>query len=185
MRRGGKLLAELVNKSHRKLTAIPVKSSGSGSTAKIKPVKQAPPVAPSKKVNLKPLNKPLSFRDYPIKHKSFAGALNDLDENWEEVNAMKREGEKFAFQFDKENDRGNKVGLRSYVIFHDIRDLVEYLGKYEAVQKALHNYKRSEKLFDSLKLVRWNKSATEWKPGPQHLLRKNSKAGKQAKKRRK
>jgi hypothetical protein len=147
----GKTLAELVNKN----------------ASKLKPY--SPPVPKQSKL---PLRRPISVRDFPVKHNSLAGVLRDLDENSAAINKLKNSDEKFAFEID---------GIRSYAIFYDIKDLSEYLSESAGIQQVLQKRTKSQELFKALKIVRWNKTATEWKPGPQKARRKSSHAGRQAK----
>lgn len=145
MKRGGKTLAEIVNK-----TRLPKK----------------PPLAP--------LGKALSIRDFPTKHKSLAGVLKDLEEHGDEINALKRPDENFAFQID---------GIRSYAVFGSIQQFARSLAESAGIQQVLKKRQDSQELYNSLKIVRWNKTAKEWKPKAQK--RKSSHAARQAKSRRK
>ena len=145
--RGGKTLAEIVNKANE------------------------PPKPKAPKLN--PLAKPISIRDFPIKHKSLAGVLKELEENAADIDKLKRPGEKWAFQVD---------GIRSYRTFEDIGLFVQEMLDSAGIQQVLKKRQASQELYNSLKLVRWNKTATEWKPKMQHR-KPPSHAARQAKSR--
>lgn len=152
--RGGKTLAEQVNKNLDKIQPVnrSTKTVGRTSRAKLQP--KAP--------ELKPLNTPISVRDYPLNARGLASTIKGLDENFAEINKLKRPREKFGFEID---------GIRSYAIFYDIRDLAEYLSESAGIQMVLKRRQQSAELFSKLKLVRWNRTAKEWKPGPQKLTK--------------
>lgn len=144
--RGGKTLAEIVNKYAGKLP---------------------PPRPPS---DLKRIGQPLSFRDIGLKSKSLAGALNELDKNYQAFEKLKKPGEHWAVQID---------GIRSYMTYSDLGLFAQEMKESGGIQQVLRKRADSQEIFSSLRLVRWNKSADEWKPGPQKRKRKASHAKRQ------
>lgn len=111
------------------------------------------PYQPIAKSTKAPLRKPLSVRSLPHKHKSLAGALKDLEENSRTLDKLKKPGELWGFEI------GGTSSLR---IFSDIRLVLDYLGESAGIQQVYHKRQKSQEVFNSLKLVRWNRSATEW-----------------------
>lgn len=100
-----------------------------------------------------PLGKPLSVRSLPHSHKSLARVLKDLEENERAIDALKKPDELWGFQI------GGTDSLR---LFSDIRLVLDYLGESAGIQQLYHKRQKSQEVFNSLKIVRWNKSATEW-----------------------
>jgi len=68
--------------------------------------------------------------------------------------AMKEEDEWFAFEIE---------GMRSYSIYSNMEFLLEDLQKYKVVEAEPFG----RELYGKIKIVRWNKSRTVWKPEPQ------------------
>jgi hypothetical protein len=166
---GGKTLVEIVNKHRAELKTLPPKA-----TIKIK----SPALAPKSTIKLKPLNSPLSIRDFSAGQKTLAGTLAYIEKHADELDRLKRPDEKWAFQLD---------GMKSYVIFSHIEDMVKKLRHYQSVKLLGRKHTpASDQFYDAIKLVRWNKTATEWKPEKQHMnKRQKSHAENQARHRRK
>lgn len=129
----------------------------------------------SSRKKLAPLNSPISIRDFPLKHKSLAGVLADLEENAEELDMLKKPDERWALQID---------GIRSYALFYNMRQLAQVYAESAGIQEVLKKRQDANELYSGLKLVRWNKSAAQWKPKAQKR-KKASHAARQAKSRKK
>lgn len=152
---GRKTLAELVNKNHKQL---------------IPPAKL--PV------------KPIFIRDFSSGTTNLATLFRAIERDPDlaaKIDAKKKKGEKWAFQID---------GTDSLNIFGDIRLLIDDAFRYEGIRPpygspdVFHKRSKSTNLFGKLKLVRWNKTATEWKQQRHVKKRKASHAHRQAKRRR-
>lgn len=140
--RGGKTLAETINKNKSKL----------------KPFN--PSVKKAKSKLLSP-DKPISIRDLPIKGKSLATALKEMERDPSKFDALKRSNERWGFQVGKEQ-------YGSIQIFGDIDLMVDYLRHYDgnaerASNSVFHKRSKSDRLFQSFKLVRWTGTNNEWK----------------------
>lgn len=165
---GGKTLVEIVNKHRTELKPLPSKA-----TVKI----ESPAVATKSTLKLKPLNSPLSIRNFSAGQKTLAGTLSYIEKHADELDKWKRPDEKWAFQFD---------GMRSYATFSHIEDMIKKLRYYNSVKRLLHKHTQaSDQFYNAIKLVRWNKTASEWKPEKQHMnKRQKSHAERQARSRR-
>ena len=135
-KRGGKTLAEIVNKNHQSLTPY------------------VPPASTKKK--LLPLNRPMSVRDFPIHKHSVAEALKYFEEHADELNAMKKPEERFAIEIDK---------TRSLAVFENIEVLVNEYLESEGIKALFHKRQKSKEVFNKLKIVRWNQGVNEWNSG--------------------
>jgi hypothetical protein len=147
----------LIRKGISAKTARPVQISGGKTLQEIvnKSLKTIPPKEAPK---LLPIRTPISVRDFPVKHKSLALVLSDLEANAKEINALKRPGEYFAWEVD---------GIKSYGIFADIELLARELGESAGIQQLFHKRSQGTTFINKLKIVRWNKRAKDWKPAPQ------------------
>lgn len=136
--------------------------------AKLQPI----PVHPK----LTPPGKPgLLVRDFPHSHKSLASVIKDLETNAKEIDKLKKPGDKFAFQIG---------GTDSLIIYSDIARIARYLSESAGIQQLFTKHQKSQEIYNSLKIIRWNKSATEWVR--QRQVKSNKKhAGRTAKNRRK
>lgn len=143
----GKTLAEIVNKESSRLSKL---------------TESVPAATKAQKdlgdLNLLPLNRAVSVRDFPVPAKTLPKFLNEISTRSPELGKLKRKGERFAFSID---------GNRSYQLYDDLDDLAEALEKYESFMTATPSDNR--KLYDVLKIVRWNKTRKEWKPAKQKL----------------
>lgn len=159
--RGGKTLAEIVNKYNE----------------------PKPSAKPSDSPRLAPLKRPISLRDLPgNKRKSLASLFRDIENDPSleaKINALKKPDEFFTFEIE---------GTRSIYPYRDIGLLLERF-KYEGKQAAFDIYHKRQKsidLFSKLKIVRWNDTATEWRAGAvKRTARKQAAAKRQAQHRRK
>lgn len=160
--RGGKTLAELVNKNSSKLTP-PVSKSKS-------PTSKLPPSKPVKKPHLLPKRSPIAFRDLPTKGRSLATVLKDMEANSAKFDAMKRDNEYWAFRI---------AGTDSRHIFRTAELMVQDAFKYGAGKgpygnkDVFHSRYRSENLFDKIELIRWTGGISEW--GNQRHVKKTKK----------
>jgi hypothetical protein len=146
----GRTLGDIVNKNHRSLTPYQ-------STAQKK---------------LAPLGKPMSFREIGLKGKTLAEVLDELDENGDLYEHLKRPGEKWAFQVTQPDGQN----IKSYHAFSSLSTFAQTLKDSAGIQQVLAKRQKSQELYKNLFLVRWNKSHTEWKPKPQKLSRKTLRA---------
>lgn len=124
----GKTLQEIVNKN---LASIPPKSA-----------------------SLLPLKSPYKLQSIPgVTNKSLAGIFNEIERDPSlaaKINALKKPGERFAFQID---------GMPSLHAYVDIEQLIEDAFKYEDAHAGFSIYSKRQKsrvLGDKLKIVRWN-----------------------------
>lgn len=109
-------------------------------------------------------------RDLPIERKSLSAVFNDIEKDpalAARINAMKKPSEKFAFEID---------GTRSRQLFDDIQDVIDLAFKYghfdggvggqpgpHGSKDVFHNRRKSIALYNSLKLVRWDKGKRAWR----------------------
>jgi hypothetical protein len=142
---GGRTLGDFVNKNHKRLT----------------------PYFPPETRKLAPLGKPISFREIGLKGKTLADVLKELDEHGDDYEAIKRPGEKWAFQV----ETGNQ-SIKSYHAYSSLERFAQTLLDSEGIQQVLSKRSKSQELFKNLYLVRWNKTSKEWKPKPQKLIKK-------------
>ncbi len=98
------------------------------------------------------LNHPISFRKLPHSTRSLAKTMRDIETNYKELNKLKRPGEKFVFKV---------LGVNSYAPYTDIRLLAQELGESEGIQELFRKHGAS--IYDSIELMRWNKTATRWR----------------------
>jgi hypothetical protein len=139
--RGGKTLAETLNKNKSKLK----------------------PFTPAQKgrPKLLPPDKPILIRDLPLKAKSLAAAIKELESDPSKFDSMKKPGEKFAFQVGPE-------GYGSAQVFSDIELMTDYLRHYDGVgdreaNNVFNRPSKSRRLFPTFKLIRWTQSNAKWK----------------------
>ena len=153
---GRKSLAEIINKNHKLLT----------------PPSKLP-------------QKPIFIRDFSTGTTNLATLFRQIERDPSlaaKIDAKKRKGERWAFQIN---------GTDSLSLFADIRLLIDDAFRYEGIKPpygspdVFHKRSKSADLFRKLKLVRWSKTATEWKQQRHVKKRKASHAHRQAKKRRK
>jgi hypothetical protein len=135
---------------------------------------------PKKKRKTPPRARPISKRELPVKYHGLARTLVEIEKNSDKINKLKRPGEKWAFEID---------GIRSWATFNHIDHFAQYLRESEGVRHLFRRHKQAEQFWRALKLVRWNGTATEWKPSAQklnstQLARKKRNAAKEAKRRR-
>jgi hypothetical protein len=143
-KRGGKTLAEIVNRNHAKLTPHPTLSPG---------------VTPAK---TKLADGPLAIRDFATNQKGLATLFRDMEKDdalAARVDAMKRDDEMWGFRIE---------GTDSMHIFADIRLLIDEAFKYGkrigpyGTEDIFHKRSKSVDLLDKLVLVRWNKGPSAW-----------------------
>ena len=152
---GRKTLAEIINKNHKLLTP--------------------PAKLPSK---------PIFIRDFSTGTTNLATLFKQIERDPSlaaKIDAKKRKGERWGFQID---------GTDSVALFADIQLLIDDAFRYDRNQNpygspdVFHKRSKSANLFRKLKLVRWSKTATEWRQQRHIKKRKASHAHRQAKKRR-
>lgn len=163
----GKTLQEIVNKN---LASIPPKQPAT---------------------SLLPLKSPYKLQSVPgVTNKSLAGIFNEIEKHPKlaaKINALKKPGERFAFQID---------GMPSLHAYVDIEQLIEDAFKYEDSKAGFSIYSKRQKsrvLGDKLKIVRWNGPAFSYDDyrapraikAAKKLKAKKVKARKASKKRRK
>lgn len=109
-----------------------------------------------------PLTSHLEFRNLPGKPRSLAQSIKDLSEHADEINALKKPGEKFAFRLGR---------FHSHRTYTDIRLLAEDLGESAGLQQVFHKRQVSNDIFSRLSLVRWTRGPSKWFTGPMKMTK--------------
>lgn len=133
--RGGKSLAEIVNKNHDKLKPFQSKRS------------------------LSPVDRKsfIKVRDVPgIKGKSLATVFKEMEADPVKFNALKRPDELWGFRID---------GTDSRRVYNNIDDLIDDGFRYDAHHAShdiFHKRSKSSGLFSKIELVRWKGTHQQW-----------------------
>jgi hypothetical protein len=143
-KRGGRTLADYVNRNHRRLTPY-TGPGGLGIPTKAERLAQGP----------------LEIRDFASGN-SLARLFRDIERDDDlaaRIDAMKRDDELWAFRIE---------GTDSHHVYGDIRLLInetfrygKQIGPYGS-QDVFHSREKSEDLIGKLQLIRWNKGPSAW-----------------------
>lgn len=165
-KRGGKTLAEYVNKNHKRLEPY-TGAGGLGVPTKAEKLAQGP----------------LEIREFATKQTNLARLFRDIESDdalAARIDAMKRDGEYWAFRIE---------GTDSQLIFADIRLLIDEAFKYGSRvgpygnYDVFHKHSRSKELFGKLQLIRWKKGPSAWGAQRHKAGKRISHAGRMAKNR--
>jgi hypothetical protein len=140
--------------------------------------------------NHKLLSRPEYLSTKPIRIRDFAGKQTNLAQLFKEIerdpslaakiDAKKAKGERWAFKIE---------GTDSMRVYGNIQVLIDDAFRYEGLKPygsgdVFVNRRKSKELFGELKLIRWNKTVTEWQAQRHVKKHKPSHAHRQAKNRR-
>lgn len=144
-RRGGRTLADYVNKNHKRLEPY-TKPGGLGVPTKAERLAQGP----------------LEIRDFATNQTDLARLFRDIESDdalAARIDSMKRNDEMWAFRIE---------GTDSHHIFADIRLLIDEAFRYGKQvgpyghRDIFHDRGRSSELFGRLQLIRWKQGPSAW-----------------------
>lgn len=193
--RGGKTLAEVVNKNRSKLTVpksvtlpktlseSPAKPASTNTRKISTPVSVAPSTAKTAAPNLLPKAKKnsIGIRDFPTKAKSLSTVFHEMLKDPAKFDALKNPKEYWGFRIAGTDSRGVYPNVETM-----IEDAFRYgvgMGPYGS-RDVFHNRYKSDQLFDKIELIRWNGNNSTWKPRRRIKKATPGKAAKEAERRR-
>lgn len=147
--RGGKTLAELVNKNSASVQASKLPPS-------VKPLltlykrsapKSVTKQAPKTPAKLLPANRPIKFRKLPGQSKNnLVDTLSDLESNPQRFNQLKRDDEYFGARL---------YGSDTYKVFRTVQELERYMERYQFEGTP-------EDIIQEISLIRWTGTQASW-----------------------